>query len=529
MADRFPQTIGRVLVVDDDSAVRSLFCAVLADAGFDVSAAVDGASALDALENEHVDVLLLDGLLPDMDGLAVLRRVRARPSTRTLPVILVTGRDRPEERVAGLDAGADDYVAKPVDVDELLARVRAQVRGARAWAEQLDGALRTRAEVAEALCGVDPSAGIEQVAADICSELDRLADVGGSAVVAAAPDGRLLALAATGAARRFDVGRPLSREVSAELLRRLDNGHARANGLASTTALARTAVAPLRNAGELIGALVVVPAPTAPAGDATDAPARLCRVTAAALDCAPVAAALLAPGLRDLRNRMVMRADIAHLLDPSAFSPVYQPIVDLASGEVVAHEALTRFNDGTPPLVRFAQAQLAGMGGELEATTLARALAVYQDQPDGALSINVSPRFVASEELRNLLAPVVRPVIVELTEHDPVDDYGALRRAVSELGPEVSLSVDDAGAGYATLQHILRLEPRYVKLDRAWVAGIDADPARQALVASLALFSSRLGCTLVAEGIERTDELNALRVLGVGLGQGFLLGVPAAA
>ena len=109
-----------------------------------------------------------------------------------------------------------------------------------------------------------------------------------------------------------------------------------------------------------------------------------------------------------------------------------------------------------------------------------------------------------------------------------LDDYELVRRSVRRLPESVWLSVDDAGSGFASLQHILELDPDYIKLDRSWVMGIDHDVARQALVAGLGHFSARFGCTLIAEGIETEPELATLRQLSAPLGQGFLLGRPAA-
>jgi EAL domain-containing protein (putative c-di-GMP-specific phosphodiesterase class I) len=116
--------------------------------------------------------------------------------------------------------------------------------------------------------------------------------------------------------------------------------------------------------------------------------------------------------------------------------------------------------------------------------------------------------------------------VLEITEHDPIQDYAALRAALTALEPPVEVAVDDAGSGYASLRHILALRPRYVKLDIGWVRGIDADPARQALVAGLVHFAGEVGCRLIGEGVETEAERTALLRLGVPLGQGCLFGRP---
>ncbi|MGH8910688.1 MAG: EAL domain-containing protein [Egibacteraceae bacterium] len=148
--------------------------------------------------------------------------------------------------------------------------------------------------------------------------------------------------------------------------------------------------------------------------------------------------------------------------------------------------------------------------------------------PDGAwLSVNVSPSFLLQgEHLVRAMRSTPRPLVLELTEHDPIDDYPAIRAAVDRLGSAVQLSIDDAGTGYACLNHVLSLRPDFVKLDRSWVRDIDTDPARQALVAGLEHFTSRTGSTLIAEGVETDAELTVLSDLRVPLAQGYLLGRP---
>lgn len=195
---------------------------------------------------------------------------------------------------------------------------------------------------------------------------------------------------------------------------------------------------------------------------------------------------------------------------------------------LAGYEALTRFADGTPAEPRFAEAAQVGMGLEIEAATLAAAISAADELPGAAwLSVNVSPRFlVEGGYLLHAARSCPRPLVLELTEHEPISDYAAIRAALDELGSSVRVSIDDAGTGYACLNHVLSLGPAFVKLDRGWVRGIDEDSARQALVAGLQHFTSRTGATLIAEGVETLGELDVLRRLRVPLAQGFLLGRP---
>src|SRR4051812_24376652 len=115
-----------LLLVDDDAPIRRMLERTLTAEGYDVVAAADGGAALAAVERSVPDAIVLDVTMPGMDGLAVTRRLRAKGLR--VPILLLTARDAVHERVAGLDAGADDYLVKPFDVDELRARFRALLR-----------------------------------------------------------------------------------------------------------------------------------------------------------------------------------------------------------------------------------------------------------------------------------------------------------------------------------------------------------------------------------------------------------------
>ena len=155
--------------------------------------------------------------------------------------------------------------------------------------------------------------------------------------------------------------------------------------------------------------------------------------------------------------------------------------------------------------------------------TLQSAWAAAAALPEPAwVSLNVSPELItAGLPLRSMLRGKRRKVVLEVTEHAAIDDYEALRAAVADLGPGTELAVDDAGAGFSSLRHILELKPAYVKLDRWLVAGLESDEARRAMILGLRHFARSTGCLLIAEGVETANELAALRTLEIRLGQGY--------
>jgi len=219
------------------------------------------------------------------------------------------------------------------------------------------------------------------------------------------------------------------------------------------------------------------------------------------------------------------------LADPDDLTLVFQPIVDLAAARVAGYEALSRFPGTATPDVWFAAADDAGLGAELEALAIGKALARVPDlPPDTFLTVNVSPHLLGSRPVQDALAvrPGLQRVVLELTEHTAVDDLDELTRQTTVLRERGALiALDDAGSGYSGLQQMAALRPQIVKLDRALVADADSDPVRMALAEMLGEFAGRIDAWLLAEGLETPGELAAFARLGVPLAQGWLLGRPA--
>lgn len=222
---------------------------------------------------------------------------------------------------------------------------------------------------------------------------------------------------------------------------------------------------------------------------------------------------------------------IRRVLEQRAFRTVFQPIYSLHTGRLAAVEALSRFSatPTRPPDRWFDDAVRCGLGVELELATLESALEAAAGLPDGvALSVNLSPPALSDPRLRRCLEAAPTPgLIVEITEHAAVDDYHRLAEALTALRQTgVLLAIDDAGAGFASLQHIVQLAPDIIKLDMSLTRDIDRDPVRRTLALSLSGFAQEMGIELIAEGVETAHELQTLRAIGTHAAQGYLLGRP---
>lgn len=231
-------------------------------------------------------------------------------------------------------------------------------------------------------------------------------------------------------------------------------------------------------------------------------------------------------------TRQVARERVHAVLAAGGPAIALQPIYDLRSDTVTGVEALSRFPTGSgwSPDRWFAEAHAVGLGPTLEAAAVRNALGVLPSlAPELSMAVNVSPGALCRDgALASLLAaaPAGR-VVVELTEHERLDLSGTLLAVLADLRDQgVRIAVDDAGSGYAGLEHILDLGPDVLKLDRSLVDGIAQHPGRQAMCEAMVRFAARTDTLLVAEGVESEHDLQTLRHLNVRYAQGYHLGRP---
>ena len=410
--------------------------------------------------------------------------------------------------------------------------VKRDVTRQRAVEDSLDREVRERAAIVAALERIGSSGDPATIGSAVCEEVIRLPGIGIAAAYLFDGD-QAVTLAYAGPPEvPISAGRPLPRSRGEYLRSRSELGPwaerwqvREADGpygeRIAQAGIQAVAYVPLRDAIGVFGVLAIG---TLLASEANTLLDRLPALSA----MGAVAGSQLAAAVRRTMVEGVAQRDLEALIAGGAFHPVFQPIVDLHTGEPVGYEALTRFDDGTPPDLQFRRAANMGLGVELEIVTMQAAVAAGRGLPAEAyLTLNVSPELALRPDvLAAVLAHVDRPIVLEITEHAAIDDYAALRAVARSLPIPARLAVDDAGAGFASLRHVLELAPDIVKIDRTIVEKIDRDPARQALVAGLRYFAAKRGIQLIAEGIETAAELAALVSLAIPLGQGYLLGRP---
>jgi len=222
--------------------------------------------------------------------------------------------------------------------------------------------------------------------------------------------------------------------------------------------------------------------------------------------------------------------EIARLIWDDELVVNHQPIYDLSDWHLIGHECLMRHKADLDrsPLEMLEQARTAGKTIELEMHVARKALATLDPAfPERFVAIKVSAATLASGALDQLIPEgIAAQLVIELNDPDHAAQHDGIKAAIQNWKERAWVAVNSSGAGFAGLQSLVDLEPDLVKIDRDFLAGVASDPARYALVKALVQFAADTGVTLIAQGVETREDLQALRELGVRFAQGYILGKP---
>lgn len=244
-----------------------------------------------------------------------------------------------------------------------------------------------------------------------------------------------------------------------------------------------------------------------------------------------VLAELMVAELETEYRQEQVRSKVLEVIEHRRLEVALQPVVSLVDGSRIGVEALARFpTDVGTPATMFPAATASGLAVELELLAARRALdAIPAVEVDEFLSVNMSPESLREGIRLVERAPSINPLqlVFEITEHQAVDQYDDLRDDLKRLHRMgIRVAIDDAGAGYASMYHIVQLEPDIIKVDRELVDGIAGDPVRRSVIRGFVGLARDIGATVIGEGVEQWLDLLVLRELGVDAAQGYLIGRP---
>jgi diguanylate cyclase (GGDEF)-like protein len=566
----------RILLVDDEERNRDMLGRRLERAGYEVIYRADALSIETDIVDERIDAVILDWMMPQRSGLDALRGLRRCHDGERTPVIVATALDDDEIVAEVLEAGASDYVSKPIHMRVLLARLKVQLEKRNAVLaldvvrDGLEDAVRERtrelrAEMAEreaaeeraramalhdALTGLPNRRHLHKALEDY---LSRAQSTNPLAVVAVDLD------------RFKPVNDLYGHAVGDELLVRIadllrheigDDGFAARLGgdefilvlpyaseeqlLGRLTELVAKFETPFPLLGYevSVGAtLGVAMAPT----DGADSDTLMRRADVAlyrAKEDGRGRFAFFEPGMDErVHERAALENDLRIAIRNEIIEPYFQPLVQLETSQVLGYEILARWphpERGLIPPDQFIHvAEETGLIGELTLNILGRACRESLNWPGAPrISLNISPVQLRDAALPQKLLAILaqngfppQRLEVEITENALVSDFEAARLILISLKNQgVHIALDDFGTGYSSLRHLRELPFDVLKIDRSFVHSMTDSEDAHTLVKTIVALAKNLGLGVTAEGIESVEHAEALQALGCELGQGFLYG-----
>jgi diguanylate cyclase (GGDEF)-like protein len=549
----------RVLVADDDELGRLFLVETLEQAGFDVACAADGIEARRAALDGSFRLALLDVDMPGLDGYEVCRFVRSHPDLKYLPIVMITGHDDAHSIERAFDAGATDFIAKPLNWTLLPHRLRYILRNASA-----DEQLRF-------IAYFDPLTGFanSQALTDIVAAA--IANAGGTRQVA------ILHIDVQGCSRIRSifgpqVGDQALRAFAGRLKSRVDSlasaqvaaSIARIDGDRFVVCLAAAHAAELapRLAEDLKGAMdtpvtygshqfflrLVTGIAWSPT-HGRDATVLMTAAAAAkqhALDSATPSAVTYSKDIGDRAlERLALEEALRNAVAHEHLVLYFQPKIRIADGSLAGVEALLRWTDDNlgqvSPESFVPLAEESGLIlqiGRWVAQAACRQVMNWRDQGfDTSIAINVSAhQFMHDDPAAFLRATAQssgvdpRSIAVEITESALIRDLAGIRGgliALRRLGCRIA--IDDFGTGYSSLAYLKGLPVDELKIDKAFIRNVASDHVDGAICTAILSLAQDIGLKVTAEGVETESQLEWLRSHGCAEAQGFLVGPPMSA
>lgn len=567
-----------ILIVDDTLENLKLLSSMLTDQGYTVRKATTGKMALKAVQSLPPDLVLLDIMMPDLNGFEVCKQLKSQAETADLPIIFLSALDAPFDKVKAFEVGGADYISKPFQIEEVLVRVSHHLALKAAYQEicslntQLEARVSERtqqltdahyrlreAEAYDPLTGlINRSTFIQQV--DIALSLSKTQPDEAFALLIMDCDRFKVINDALG----HLVGDELLQEIAKSLSRLVRQNDHFAHLGGDEFAILLTSIndiAPVVNVADRILAMLVQPfcfrgyeifvnvSIGLVLGDSSyDHPEQLLRDADIAMYRAKASgkgqyqifdSAIDGEALR----RLEIETDLHRALKQKEFRAYFQPIVDLATGTIAGFEALVRWQHPTrgliPPDEFLPIAEESGLIcgiGRLVLEEACHQLQTWRQEGFSALMmyVNLSAQELSQpiliQEIDRILAETQLPasaIKLEITESAMIQDLQTTILILNQLQERgIRLSIDDFGTGYSSLGQLQSLPVNTLKIDRTFTQRLDGTSETLGLVPVILGIAQVMDMDVVAEGIETEQQLSQLRELGCRYGQGFLFSKP---
>jgi EAL domain-containing protein (putative c-di-GMP-specific phosphodiesterase class I)/FixJ family two-component response regulator len=539
-----------VLIADDDEEVAALLRMYLRSLDADVLIARDGEDALAIAQTRLPDAVLLDVMMPKRSGWEVCQALKAMQRTAHIGVILITGRGDVKDRLTGLQVGADDYLVKPFDRNEVVKRVGNVLKRS---SEDKDEATQAGRTMLEAML-LDRATALPTLPVVLDRVKEILIEQGEIGIVFVDIE-QIEAIEAEYGWAFFDellcnVGQIISAEAKKRFSNAIVTCHRTGGSSFYVFCETRGQDLSAENASERV------------AGDLRHTLTNATRqrfpnvqpeqvgffVGSARIDYRPQirlerqiynGMRIAADAVRDAeqQRKKQLTRELRDIIRRKRVTTLFQPIVYAADTRVFGYEILTR-GPGNSSFrnsdMLFSFARETKLAWALEAIALDCALRRMRqvDLLDRKFLLNLEAEMFGESEFRihemvSFFAAHRGHFVFELTERAAIEDYASFRELLNEFREKgIEVAIDDAGSGYASLEAIAALAPDYLKVTKGLVSTLADEPIKQDLVKMLVDLAGKIGAKTIAEGIETQEEFETCRDLGIDLIQGYYIAHP---
>ena len=559
--------IPSILVVDDEPDNFDVIEALLSGENYDLFYAPSGQQALNQLDNYQPDVILLDVMMPDMDGMEVCRRLKQMSPWSSTPVIMVTALTAKEDLADGIAAGADDFISKPVSQAELQARVRSMLRIRQQYQALADFNRQLEETVQKRTAEL-----YQRIFHDTLTQLPSRAFLLQHLKTILQEEHHPFALVYLGCDQfklingslGHDIGDQLLVEISQRLRTHLISGNLLVRigedefcfflDQVPSQDYVREFVQQIMQSFDeafAVGGFEIYV--TACIGVSLSRDEYIhSQEPLQDADTAMYQAKLQGKGRYQVfdhqmhqrfMERLTLENDLRRALERQEFINYYQPVVNLETGKIVGFEALVRWLHpelGVVPPGKFIpcmeETGLIVPVGMVVLRLACRQLKQWHHAgwTNLTISVNLSVRQFAHPNLITDIDEIVSETHIapewlrlEITESAIMEDASAAVELTKELrSRRMQLSIDDFGTGYSSLGYLNQFPIDSLKIDRTFVKDIGTASHKPEILRAIVGLGGALGLNLVAEGIETAEQLSYLQMLGIRYGQGFLFGRP---
>jgi predicted signal transduction protein with EAL and GGDEF domain len=564
----------KILIADDDAISRCLVQKTLEREGYEVLTVENGRSAAECLSSaDGPRLALLDWVMPELDGLSVCRQIRSASNHPYIYMILLTSKESKEDMVRGFEAGADDYLTKPCNPQELKARLRAGQRILRLQDKLIQDArqdpltqLPNRAFFLDQLarCVKRAKRRPDYIFAVLYVDIDGFKVVNDS-LGHFAGDQLIVQIAErlVSSVRRedivscsADVKGPIKQSGEDTLARMggdeftilLEEIRDASDGIRVAERIQHKLASPFLISGQEVSVTASIGIALSATGYSTaedilhDADTAMYRAKTLGKSryeiCDPAMHARAV-------SRLKLETDLRRAMDREEFRVHYQPIVSLRDCRIIGFEALLRWErpgfglvmpgEFVPVAEETSQIPFIGLWVLREACRQLRAWNLqFPSNPAFTVAVNISGKQFAQPDLVTQMGHILHEACLdphylklELTESVTMRDVERAARILGELKTlGVGLSMDDFGTGYSSLSHLRRFPLDTLKIDRSFVAEIENNSDSRAIVQMIMSLGRSLGMEMVAEGVETAKQASLLKSLGCEYAQGYFYSKP---